>query len=121
MADRDVPASRTAFWRPRRRRDLAGDPVTWLLAVAVVLVALATLLGDSGLGEYLRLTGQEQRLAAERETLQRETAALAERLEALRADPEALEALARERYNMRREGERVIRLVPAGDPPRTAP
>ena len=116
MTDKDVRPSQTpTFWRPARARRLPGGPVAWLLVASVLLAALLSLFGEDGLGEYLRLERQRDRLAGEAASLEQETADLEARLEALRHDPEALEALARERYNMRREGEQVIRLVPADE------
>jgi cell division protein FtsB len=120
MSDKDVrPAQDSAFWRPARVRRGRGRPVLWLLVLSVLLAALFSLFGEDGLTEYVRLDHERDRLAAEAATLAEETTALEAQLEALRRDPEALETLARERYNMRREGERVIRLVPETPDPKS--
>ncbi|MEZ4387589.1 MAG: septum formation initiator family protein [Candidatus Krumholzibacteriia bacterium] len=112
MPDKDVqPLATTAFWRPASTRRFPGSPLAWLLVAAVLLAALLSLFGQDGLTEYLRLSHQHERLAAEAGALEQQTAALEADLDALRHDPDALEALARERYNMRRKGEQVIRLV----------
>jgi len=87
----------------------------------VAILGLSSLLGENGLGAYWHLLRQRDALVAERETLAAETRALEARLEALREDPEALETLARERYNMRREGEQVIRLLIEPEDVRTEP
>jgi cell division protein FtsB len=118
MQDKEVrTAPNAAFWRPRPRRRLAGRPLTWLLVIGIVVFALASLLGENGLGEYWRLVNQRDRLQQERDELQQASAELEADLQALQNDPEALETLARERYNMRREGEQVIRVLvePEGD------
>ncbi|MBD3221842.1 hypothetical protein GF314_11435 [bacterium] len=122
MPDKDVPAAPgAAFWRPRPRRRLSGRPLTWLLVITVALLALSSLLGENGLGAYWHLVRQRDALVAERAALEAGNLDLEARLEALREDPEALETLARERYNMRREGEQVIRLVIEPEDGRTEP
>ena len=113
MSDKDVrPDQNPAFWRPERVRRGRSAPVMGLLLLMVLLVAMISLFGEDGLTEYVRLDRERAQLASEAAALEQETAALEARIEALRRDPEALEKLARERYNMRREGEQVIRLVP---------
>jgi len=81
----------------------------------VFALILFSVLGENGLGEYLRLRSQRDGLERDLEQLAAETAQLENRIKALRAEPLALEKLARERYNMRREGEQVILLVPDGE------
>jgi len=113
MSDKEVrPGQDTGFWRPKEVRRGRRAPMMGLLVLAVLLVALISLFGEDGLTEYVRLDRERGRLASEAAALEQEAAALEARLEALRQDPEALEKLARERYNMRRAGEQVIRLVP---------
>jgi len=114
MPDKDVPRPAPVFLRPRRPASrLAHGSLTWLLGLGVALLAMLLLTGENGLLRYLQLSNQRDELARERAGLEAEAAALEARLEALRTDPFALEKLARERYNMRREGEGVILLVPA--------
>jgi len=119
MTDTDVRSSQqpSAFFRPRRTR-VPGGPVVWLLLITVVVVGLLSAWGENGLSEYLHLKNQRDGMQVRHEALELETARLEARLDDLRTDPEALETLARERYNMRREGEQVIRLVPAEDTPK---
>lgn len=112
MADKDVQGGQAAaFWRPTTRGRLPGGPMSWLLVIGVLSLAVLSLFGDNGLGERLRLSHHRDDLTAERDHLRAEAATLADHLEALHSDPEALESLARERYNMRREGEQVILLI----------
>ena len=113
MADKEVRASAAAYWRPPAASSaLFGKTCSWLLGLAVLALVLFWVLSENGLGEYLRLRGQREDLQGDLEALRLETDRLEARLEALRRDPFALEKLARERYNMRREGEEVLLLVP---------
>ena len=113
MTDREVPSRTAAYWRPTSpSSELARRTCSWLVGLVLLALVLFSVLSENGLGEYLRLRRQHDRLEQELQTLRTETAQIEERLEALRTDPFALEKLARERYNMRREGEEVLLLVP---------
>jgi len=120
MSDKDVrdrtqPAS-TRYWRPNPpAATLAHRTCSWLLGLGVFALILFSVLGGNGLGEYLRLRSQRDGLQRDLDELATETAQLEDRIEALRAEPLALEKLARERYNMRRDGEQVILLVPGSE------
>jgi cell division protein FtsB len=113
MSDKDVQPRPSPYLRllPPAAH-LARSTATLVLAVAAVLLLLVTLFGSNGLGEYYKLRTQHDQMAAERERLQSETEQLKEKLAALRSEPFALEKLARERYNMRRQEEHVILLRP---------
>ena len=120
MSDKDVrdqaqPAS-TRYWRPNPpSANLARRTCGWLLGLGVFALVLFSVLGENGLGEYLRLRGQRDGLERDLDQLAAETAQLEDRIKALRTEPLALEKLARERYNMRREEEQVILLVPGSE------
>jgi len=122
MTDRDVLPRSSPYLRPvPPAARLARSSVLWLLGAGIVVLVLLTVFGESGFGEYLRLRRQRDALQGELADLRAETARLEARLEALRTDPLALEKLARERYNMRREGEEVILLVPDEGQPGSVP
>ncbi len=113
MTDKEVPSRTAPYWRPPSSSStLAKRTCSWLLGLGVLALVVFSVLSENGLGEYLRLKRQHDHLEQDHESLQTETAQLQERLEALRTQPFALEKLARERYNMRREGEEVLLLVP---------
>ena len=119
MSDKDVQPNSTPYWRPPPpSATLASRTCSWLLGLGVLALVLFSVLSENGLGEYLRLRGQRDGLERNLDQLATETAQLEARIEALRAEPLALEKLARQRYNMRREGEHVILLLP--DAERTA-
>ena len=106
-------SSGAAYWRPPAPSSaFFGKTCSWLLAAALIALVLFWVMSENGLGEYLRLRGQRETLQQELQTIQTQTDQLEARLEALRTKPFALEKLARERYNMRREGEEVLLLVP---------
>jgi cell division protein FtsB len=112
MADKEVRSTAAPYWRPPSSSALVGRTCSWLLGLALLALVIFSVLSENGLGEYLRLRAQREKLQQELATLRAETSQLEARLEALRRDPFALEKLARERYNMRREGEEVLLLVP---------
>ncbi len=90
--------------RMRRPLILAG----WLAGVALLAYSY---LGDGGLRTYLELRREERELQEEVRELQERRARLQAELDALADDPAALERVARERYRMLREGERIIEVV----------
>ena len=117
MSDKDIRSqvqpTGTSYWRPNPpSATLARRTCGWLLGLGVLAMILFSVVSDNGLGEYLRLRSQRDGLKRDLDQLATETAQLEDRIEALRAEPLALEKLARERYNMRREAEQVILLVP---------
>ena len=87
----------------------------WLvvgLAVAALLFLLFPLVGENGIGAFMRLRAERGRLQLEVEELERQKSELQREINALRDDPAALERLARERYNMREPEEQVLVIVP---------
>ena len=123
MTDKDVQQARPSpYWRPHQpAASLAGRTCGWLLGLGLLALVLFSVLGDNGLGQYLRLRQQRDDLAADLEAMRAATARLEAQLDALEEDPLALEKLARERYNMRREGEDVILVVPQAESAPTRP
>jgi len=114
---RRIPPPRSApFLRPRQpSASFARSTVAWLLGLGVFTLALLTLVGENGIGEFLRLRQGRDGLRQDEAELLQDNEILEARLKALQTEPLALEKLARERYNMRREGEEVILLVPERD------
>jgi cell division protein FtsB len=116
MPDKDVPQAATPFLRPRPPSSrLARGSLAWLIGLALGLLGLLLLTGENGLLHTLHLMRQRDALIQQRDALEARNAALEQRLQDLQADPFALETLARERYNMRREGEDVILVLPADE------
>lgn len=97
----------------------------WLPAgcVAVTLgVLLLGLAGDNGYLERLSQRRQIQALTAEIENLRQENLQLGQTIKDLRSDPDAIEAVARERLRLGRPGEVIITLSEEPtDPPPAAP
>ncbi len=91
-------------WSPRRS-------LLVLVGAAVLLFFLSPLLGENGLPTYLRLRSRRADLQRRVEQMRARDAALQRRSAALLNDPNALEELARERYNMRRSDETVYEIV----------
>jgi len=88
-----------------------------LLAAALILGALYFLLlgGDYTFFDLWRLGRDYDREVAELEAVRVEVAELRARTDSLASDSAALERLARERFGMIRDGERLYRFVEPGD------
>ena len=85
-----------------------------LLVTALILLGLVVVsqLGENGIISWLHLRGELAGLEREVETLEAANAELRRQLDALANDPETLERIAREKYNMRAKGEEVLVVLP---------
>ncbi|RKZ14257.1 hypothetical protein DRQ50_09250 [bacterium] len=101
--------------------DLARRSLLVIAAGTVAAFALLAQLGDNGIVAWWRLRGREAALQREVTKIATTNAELAQRLEDLAADPEALERLAREEYGMRAADEEVLTVVPATVSPGPSP
>ncbi len=109
MTDQD---QRYRFLRPApQRADLARRSLLLLAAAAVAVFALLAQLGENGIVSWWRLRGETGRLAAQVRQLEQDNATAGQRLDRLADDPQALEALAREEYGMRRPDEEVLTVL----------
>jgi cell division protein FtsB len=85
------------------------------LAPATALVTAGALLvldRDTGLGALIELLGRVARAESGLAAARAERAALVQEVRSLRADPLAVERVAREQLGMVREGEVVLRFPP---------
>lgn len=97
-----APEVGVARRRARRRR------VRWVLAVVASLLVANALAGERGVVARLTAGRTHADLLAGIEEIQRENAALRERIRRLREDPREIEALARRELGLIRPGERVF-------------
>ena len=97
----------------------------YLLGILIVLIALDTMVGERGALHLWRLRGEKNRLDEQNFRMQKENAALRERLSRLRNDDAFLEKLAREELNLVKPGEVVYRFASrrgaAGEDPAREP
>src|SRR5205085_109224 len=101
--------------RPMRRRWL-GQP--WLAASLVALLAVLVL-GAFPVRAWMDQGHQRDQLAARVAALTRTNDDLTRQAEELK-DPNRVEALARERYELVRPGEEAYAILPTGEPPASA-
>jgi len=87
-----------------------------LVMVFATASLLISLLGDSGVMAFARLSAYRQELAANVADLQARNAALAARLEAVRADPETAKVMSRAQ-GLYEPGETVVKLEGHPSPP----
>jgi len=93
-------------------------PLRILLVVLVILLA-ASLLGDRGVVQLIRMHQTKGVLVRDVERLSATNAALADEVRALRTDPGRIEAIAREELGLVKPGELVYEF--RGAPPAPAP
>jgi cell division protein FtsB len=91
---------------------IARRTVLLTLGGALLLLLLYPVVGANGLSAFLRLRGDRSRMQTEVDRLEAEQARLTEEIAAMQRDPNTLERIARERYNLQRTDEQVLRLVP---------
>ncbi|MBS1271648.1 MAG: Cell division protein FtsB [Candidatus Marinimicrobia bacterium] len=85
----------------------------WLVGLCTALVFIMVfVLSDHGLYELWQLKKEQKLIEQHIEELQEENAELAAERDRLKEDKEYIEKLARERYRMAKEGEKVFRVIP---------
>ena len=98
----------------RSDRSLARKSLTLILGSFLVTLLMLSLLGENGLGSWVRLHGLDQRLKNDVADLENQNQELQKKLKDLESDPDALEKIAREEFNMQKPGEEVLLILPAG-------
>ena len=83
-----------------------------LIGAGLVVLLVLSQLGENGIVSWFNLRARHARLEEDVARLEEENRALKARLDALENDPFALEKLAREKFNMRREDEEVLMVLP---------
>jgi cell division protein FtsB len=88
----------------------------WLMGLATSLVLMMVfVLSDHGLYELYQLKRQQAMIEERIQELEIENEQMAEEKQRLESDMEYIERLARERYRMAREGEKVFRVIPKSE------
>ncbi|MDX2474330.1 MAG: septum formation initiator family protein [Candidatus Krumholzibacteria bacterium] len=108
------PAAKDGFVRGNQQQANALARRSLFVVLGLGLVALVALVqfGENGIFAFFNLRGHEGQLQREVVQLETDNQQMDRQLEALTTDPEALEKLARERHNMRREDEEVLLVLP---------
>jgi len=83
-----------------------------VIAAAIVLCVIVFVSGNYGLYRLIQVNAEQNQLEADIERLKLEQRELEETRERLRTDLGYIEKIAREKYGMIREGERVFILMP---------
>lgn len=88
----------------------------WLMGLATSLVLMMVfVLSDHGLYELYQLKRQQSMIEERIQELEIENEQMADEKQRLESDMEYIERLARERYRMAREGEKVFRVIPKSE------
>ena len=97
----------------QRRRSPFLNHRLLLVGGALALAALFLLgqFGDTGAASWWKLKAQEKNLEKEVSELEEANTSLENNLDKLAKDPETLEKLAREKHNMHREDEEVLKVL----------
>ena len=86
--------------------------LSWVIGAGLLVLLVLSQLGENGIVSWFNLRARHAQLEEDVERLEQENEELRARLDALATNPEALEKIAREKYNMRREGEEVLVVIP---------
>jgi cell division protein FtsB len=109
-----IKTTSDGFLRGSRTDGSLARRSLYLIVGSFFLTLLAlSLLGENGLGSWVRLHGQEQRLKNDVADLEHQNDQLQGALTDLEDDPDALEKMAREVYNMQKPGEEILIILPA--------
>ena len=99
---------------PQSDGSLARRTLYLIIGAFLATLLALSLLGENGLGSWVRLRGAESRLEKDVAALEEGNRELDEKLEDLESDPGAVEKIAREEYNMQMPDEEVLLILPAG-------
>jgi len=77
--------------------------------------------GENGILDLLAVRRQIGNLEAEIQRLKEENRRLSEEIRALKSDPSLYERPARERFFLKKPGEKILYLPPGAPPPKPAP
>ncbi|MBX7152772.1 septum formation initiator family protein [bacterium] len=91
--------------KKKKRRKI----VLWAVAVIASLTVIG---GNYGLYQIMKINNQRSALVQSIEKLKQEQTALLQEREKLKSDLKHIEKVAREKYGMVREGERVYQVIP---------
>jgi len=94
--------------RGRAESGLRKKAATLGSLIALIALLVGSLFGDHGVLQLLNQQARAQVLAQDLEELRQENRRLAGEIRALRADPRAVERLAREQLGLARPGETVF-------------
>ena len=83
-----------------------------IVAMVVLFVMSAFLAGNTSLFKLYQLYQQRNELRERRDLLKSEKEALEEEVKLLESDPEYIEKVAREKYNLKKEDEEVYKAAP---------
>jgi len=84
-------------------------------AVILLLVSIGTLyilFNSRGLIQRIRLDGEQSSLERRIQTLEKQNASMQTEIEKLRTNDQEIERIAREKYFMHRNGEKIIKVQP---------
>ena len=111
-----APAKPTAGDRFVRGRPTVGvlnrHSVSLLVGAGLLVLLVLSQFGENGIVSWFGVRARHQQLQEDVIRLEEENQILRARLDALAKDPEALERIAREKYNMQRKDEEVLLVIP---------
>ena len=104
------------FWKKLELRSMfaklwANKKLSALLAVALILL-MYVLFNNSGVIQRMRLEKEKKEMQQKIQQAEQEQRQLQEQSKALEGDKKAVEKVAREKYGMVREGEKVYKVAP---------
>ncbi len=84
----------------------------WILGVILLFLALVFFTGNKSIINLYTIYQQRNELLIEKEKLEVENKRLQEEIERLQKDMKAIESVAREKYNLKKNSEEIYQVVP---------
>jgi cell division protein FtsB len=107
MARKKKPAAKKYLYRNQVPSRKPKKLLRWVLGGIIFTVMMIFLTGNRSLLKLHSLQQEKQKLEDQRETLIKQNQNLQEEIDKLKNDQEYIEKVAREKYNMKKEGEEV--------------
>jgi len=91
---------------------ISAPAFKWYFFISVFIVALIFITGSHGTLQLVKVKMEKSRLEEKKEQLTHENKMLESFKDSLKTDPEAVEKIAREKYNMAKPGEDIYQVEP---------
>lgn len=91
---------------------LSSYAFRWYFLLTAIIILIFFLTNSHGTIQLIRLKMNREKLQQEKLRLEEETSRLMNQQDSLQNNPQAIEKLAREKYNMAKPGEEIYQVVP---------
>jgi cell division protein FtsB len=110
MKKSTINKPRTNFKRYQQQAGKRKGFHRLLLGIIILIILFVFFTGNRSLFKLYSLYNQKQTLDKQKESLMKENQEIREEIEKLKNDDKYIEKLAREKYNMKKEGEEIYHI-----------